>query len=174
MAATVPTHCPHGAEYSHIAGGDWASGPLGYRYEDGCRTTASTCGPRLYWCGYGEMSKPNGVSVTEGEYLAAWDDAINEALAMNHLHNDETFEALAQAKSSYKGRMIISLDHAEALIERDHAEALTLNAGDELYDEAVRLNETRWDLEGWPTVAEAATEHAEYLTEAPWSDRVND
>jgi hypothetical protein len=115
MTATIrPIRCPHGApiitdpSYAYVA------------YEDGCRATSGA--PVRFWCGPDEMSKPNGVSITAGEYLRDWDLAIE-------VNEDE------RRREWYAKRDEIRAAHTEALI---------LNEGDELYDEAARENFARW------------------------------
>jgi hypothetical protein len=171
MTATYrPIRCPHGTE---IADPNWHYAI----YTDGCRTAGGA--PMRFWCGEDEMLKPHGVSITEGEYLRDW----SEALLMDH-------DAVWETGTSV------------AAFEAAHAEALILNEGDELYDEAVRLNEmdrklrefaltgahaTELDICGWcgglavlnkrsacESCAPKAAEHAWYLGEVPWSDRVDD
>ncbi len=68
MTATYrPIRCPHGTDLTHV----------GYlsTYKDGCRATPSGS-PARFWCGFGEMDKRDGVSITEGEYLRDWDAAL--------------------------------------------------------------------------------------------------
>lgn len=178
-------------------------------YADGCRTTNGASGPRRFWCGEDEMGKPNGVSVTEGEYLAAWDEALATDVpgACKKCGSEVVWSTCGRADqwvhvvrrmpngaivgSKFCGRPSCGI----AEIEAAHAEALILNAGDDLYDSAARLNRIHdglgrlaenfeadharalelnefFDM-GRAMKAEAA-EHAEYLGEVPWSDRVDD
>jgi hypothetical protein len=148
MNATIcdrPAKCPHGTSLTHI-------GYL-FTYKDGCRATPSGS-PVRYWCGYGEMEKPQGVSITEGEYLAAWDLALevneDERRRQWYIQRDE---ALLHSLARGKNRSV-RIDHAKAMVENDHRDALILNAGDELYDEAENENYHR-TLE--------ANDHAEYV-----------
>jgi hypothetical protein len=177
-----PIRCPHGTDLtSHHA---TLKHSVTAVYTDGCRSTSGT--PPRFWCGPGEMSKPNGVSVFESEYLRDWREAL-----------DEEFCRWTERKRQAE-------DYANYL--RDWDEALVLNAGDELYDEAAKLNRisdglasiARNTIERWTCgcVMNSADahrgecpdfpnlwveereyglrEHADYLGEVPWSDRVDD
>jgi hypothetical protein len=184
MTATIPTHCPHGAGYDLCP-----FSVVGLRFADGCWTTSAYFGEIRFWCGPGEASKPNGVSVTKREYLAAWDEAIkvdrnfdehartwseNECSHWRHGFNGcpsmtdgEYLAAWDEAENIDYHRTVEANDHAEYQRFMDENPAKCSHRG-------LIADETRWDLEGWPTVAEAAAEHAEYLGEVPWSDRVDD
>lgn len=69
-----PAHyrCPHGAERVYRS----PNTTVGIYYSDGCWTTVSHCGPRVYWCGPNEAFMPRGVSITSGEYRASWEEAL--------------------------------------------------------------------------------------------------
>jgi hypothetical protein len=126
MTATIgdrPAKCPHGTCLTHI----------GYlsTYRDGCRATPSGS-PVRYWCGAGEMEKPNGVSVTKGEYLAAWDEALilnagddlyDVAARMNAL--DPRLRAWLKGRKAAEDARNLERDHAEALAEDERLTAET-------------------------------------------------
>jgi hypothetical protein len=121
-------------------------------YADDCRATTGS--PVRFWCGPDEMLKPRGVSITEGEYLRDWQDALDEELG----------RWLAETKKVRNARDL----------EVAHADALILNAGDELYDEAA----TESYYEPCGCLTNSANAHRascpEYLGEVPWTDRVED
>lgn len=183
-----PIRCPHGAALM--------AGSVPAAYEDDCRATSGA--PVRFWCGEGEMSKPNGVSVTAGEYLLAWSEAIGiEIGRKNHAW-------LLERKAEEDARNF----------EAAHAEALILNEGDELYDEAEHEDYHRTleaadhaeyqrfadahpmpepaactfrgliskrpctlpaDHDGVHSVWDSeADDHAAYLAEVPWTDRIED
>jgi hypothetical protein len=74
MTATYrPIRCPHGADLDYDA---VQYGTVTSVYEDRCRTTSGA--PVRFWCGPDEMSRPNGISITEGEYLRDWAEALAE------------------------------------------------------------------------------------------------
>lgn len=178
MTATIrPIKCPHGADLLNMEG-------VVTVYYDGCRVTSGI--PPRFWCGEGEMIKPNGVSITAGEYLRDWSEAIRMNVATEFLR------WLLERKAEEDARNL----------EAAHAEALILNEGDELYDEAARMNEdyeptctfrgliskrpctlpldhdgahSVWsDTDPWTVQAMNDQEHADFLGEVPWSDRVDD
>ena len=147
MNATYrPIRCPHGTELGSVAARQGIPVTVA-AYEDGCRATSGA--PVRFWCGPDEMSKPNGVSITEGEYLRDWQDAIDEAFFRREAEtNPEPVGTDEDARAEYRGVWGDSAEHAE------HLDAPN-------YDDATwRYNNSR--------------EHAEYLGEVPWSDRVED
>lgn len=188
MTATYrPIRCPHGTDMEPARGRH----EVVTVYTDGCRASGGI--PARFWCGSGEMSKPNGVSITEGEYLRDWDLAIE-------VNEDE------RRRQWYIQRGETNAAHAEALI---------LNEGDELYDTAVLMCTFQGliskrpctlplDHDGvhsvWGThpgydvtwgqdpIKETARpnenqlslrqdyieSHSEFLGEVPWSDRADD
>lgn len=141
MTATIapPFTCPHGA---HQARSEAAVLTI---YSDGCRTLSGSGLPRMFWCGAGEMSKPNGVVIYEGEYLRDWD----EALVLNA--GDELYDE-AESENWWRDRFAES-----AALAEEHAAFLADHANH------------------WQTVPEcAACENGGYLGEVPWTDRVED
>jgi hypothetical protein len=195
--APRPIRCPHGTELTIESAR--RAGLCGV-YVDGCRCSSGI--PPLFWCGEDEMSKPNGVRIYKGEYLRDW----SEALTAN--------ERMGERLCSFRGLIskrpcALPSGHDEPhdmwrqtrreTMDRLHTEALILNAGDDLYDAAERLNRIHdglgrlaekygqtLDICNWcgglallesgacSACASDAAEHAEYLGEVPWTDRVDD
>lgn len=107
-------------------------GTVWMNYADGCWTTgAGSLVARLF-----HLDENASRSISAVDYLTAWSEALREENA--------------------RWMTIRKREDDEANYLQDWAEALVLNAGDEVYDEAL------------------AMEHAEYLGEVPWTDRVED
>lgn len=190
MTATIrPIKCPHG-------GGLLGEGATVAIYTDGCRATSGI--PVRFWCGRDEMSKPNGVSITAGEYLRDWAEAeginldavyrrwLKESKAREDAANLEAAHAEALEMNAYS-EVVKAGAYRHWVIERAHAEALILNAGDELYDGAEHIDYFRtveandhaeyqrfMGAYESSAVQNAIKEHSDYLGEAPWTDRVDD
>jgi hypothetical protein len=163
MTATIrPIRCPHGSDTVR----------LGYAfttYEDGCRATSGA--PVRFWCGPDEMSKPNGVSITEGEYLTAWADA----LILND--GDELYD---EAENTDYFRTVEAADHAEYQRFMDENppkcafRGLISKRPCALPLDHDGVHSVWGDTDPWTVQAMNGQEHADFLGEVPWSDRVDD
>lgn len=153
-ATLAPFTCPHGAYQSRT---ELAVVTV---YLDGCRTVGMN-GPRRFWCGEGEMSKPDGVLVTAGEYLRDWSEAL--LMDFDAVHGTgEYLTAWSEALREDNERWLVARKREEdnANYLRDWDEALVLNAGDELYDEAAEVDECLEAIGYLLECEQRATDHA--------------
>jgi hypothetical protein len=162
MSATYsPIKCPHGSDLLNLEG-------VVTVYYDGCRATSGT--PARFWCGEDEMSKPRGVSITEGEYLRDWQAAHQ----MNHIFNKHT-EALAEnslrtIKAAGSHEWWTEGEYYDRTPERELDICNWCGGLAQLVDGACRgCAESAKDHR-----AGLAKAHAAHLGEVPWSDRVDD